>query len=701
MNESAENDRFRREIRGEKMKKAALALAISVILFVGLAVGTAIFGVRSNGASDLGYALDESVCRLAEGENGEFVAGTSDGRLFAFKEGQKLWEVGPLSNDKVLDIQVSGGDVYAVLAPYYAVYFSEADAAEAYAQAPQTPENAQKPDFVTRFDTNNLGTYGTVYNTRIHVVEAGRFFIVGAFTVNQLEYSVMLFDKADPGNFGTKINKRPFFGASVSSVYDGQTLYYAWKNKVYAYDGNKETTLFDELTTDVQAIALAPNGLCVYDQKSNLVYLDKTEGGWQVGRTVSLGLNTKMDTAVGSGSVMYAQLSNGGFACMSAKDGRTVYKIGADISFGLAYWSENGILMSDTRAEGNEGYKYYVDGYARRVPAYTALAWTMGVLAVLALAAAVVSFLCFKRENAVKLKNTVIAAGRDVKKNYSIYLYMIIPFALLITFYYIPIGLGFSVSFMDYLPGDHGWFVGFEHYKLILVQNPAFWRSALNMLIFLVADLLKALIPPIFFAECILAVKFKRFSLWARILLFLPGILPGVATTLLWQTGIFGGDKTAVLNAFIGLFVPGFAKNWLYGEAASAIPSIIAFGFPWIGAYLIFYGALTGIDASIYEASKLDGAGWWRRMISLDIPLIVPQIKYVFITSFIASAQNYGTLYILYGVEDAVTTPALLMYREIAQTNYGYACAMGMIIFLFLAVATVINFRMQNKDNEI
>ena len=88
-------------------------------------------------------------------------------------------------------------------------------------------------------------------------------------------------------------------------------------------------------------------------------------------------------------------------------------------------------------------------------------------------------------------------------------------------------------------------------------------------------------------------------------------------------------------------------------------------------------------------------------MISLDIPLIVPQIKYVFITSFIASAQNYGTLYILYGVEDTVTTPALLMYREIAQTNYGYACAMGMIIFLFLAVATVINFRMQNKDNEI
>ena len=52
-----------------------------------------------------------------------------------------------------------------------------------------------------------------------------------------------------------------------------------------------------------------------------------------------------------------------------------------------------------------------------------------------------------------------------------------------------------------------------------------------------------------------------------------------------------------------------------------------------------------------------------------------------------------------YGFDGAIRTPALLMYREIINASYGTASVMGLLIFLFLSVATVINFRMQSDQS--
>ena len=281
-----------------------------------------------------------------------------------------------------------------------------------------------------------------------------------------------------------------------------------------------------------------------------------------------------------------------------------------------------------------------------------------------------------------------------------IYLSLVIPFILLIVFYYIPIVLGLGLSFFEYIPGVRLVFAGWDNFVSVVLSTQ-FWNASATMLIFLIADLLKAVIPPLFVAEAIIAVKFKRFSLVVRILLFLPGILPGVATTLVWSDGIFGSTSNSLINAFVGLFVPGFAKNWIYSASnATAIGSLIAFGFPWVGSYLIFYGAVSGIDKSLFEAAKLDGCGWWRRMASLDVPLIFPQIKYIVITAFIASVQNYTSIYVLYGVNGQIKTTALLVYREIINANYGVASVMGLFIFAFLSVCTALNFKIQMKQGE-
>ena len=180
--------------------------------------------------------------------------------------------------------------------------------------------------------------------------------------------------------------------------------------------------------------------------------------------------------------------------------------------------------------------------------------------------------------------------------------------------------------------------------------------------------------------------------------MFLPGVLPGVATTLVWSTGVFGASHNSVMNAFMRIFVPDFAMNWI-NNPSTALGTLIAFGFPWIGSYLIFYGAITGINVSYFEAAKLDGCSWVKRIIKIDLPLILPQIKYIFVTSFIASVQNYTSIFVIHGTDGIIKTPALLMYREIINANYGVASVMGITIFVFLSVATFFNFRMQSDNS--
>ena len=102
---------------------------------------------------------------------------------------------------------------------------------------------------------------------------------------------------------------------------------------------------------------------------------------------------------------------------------------------------------------------------------------------------------------------------------------------------------------------------------------------------------------------------------------------------------------------------------------------------------------------SLYESAKLDGCGWLKRIVKLDLPMILPQIKYILITSFIGSIQNYGTIYVVRGTSGPVYTPALCMYSEIMQSNYGLASAQSVILFLFLMVATILNFRIQSDQS--
>ena len=280
------------------------------------------------------------------------------------------------------------------------------------------------------------------------------------------------------------------------------------------------------------------------------------------------------------------------------------------------------------------------------------------------------------------------------------YILMIPAVTLVMVFCYYPAISGFLIAFTDYKPGIYMRWVGLENF-VTMVKNTYFWVGIGNMLIFLGTDLIKALIFPIFFAELIFTIKSKSAQYWTRVALYIPGILPGVAGLMIWTSGILGPN--GAINEFLRMMGLGrFATAWL-GNERTAVWALVFIGFPWIGAYIIFYGSLLGIPGSLFEAAKIDGCTWIKRVIKIDIPLILPQIKYVFITSFIVSIQDFGRVYLttMGGPGHSTYVPILELYYNMSKfQNYGVAAAMGLFLFVVIFSATLFNLRMKTNVEE-
>ncbi|MDR1093789.1 MAG: sugar ABC transporter permease [Clostridiales bacterium] len=285
---------------------------------------------------------------------------------------------------------------------------------------------------------------------------------------------------------------------------------------------------------------------------------------------------------------------------------------------------------------------------------------------------------------------------RRINKSKRVYLFLFPSMALLAVFCYYP---GFSsllYAFMDYRIGYPLRFIGLDNFKA-LFANAEFVNSIKNMAIFLAADIVKAVVPPLIFAELILAMRSARARYAARILLYLPGVLPVVAVTLVWTYGIYGVD--GLLNQTLRAF--GADPVYFLSAPGTNIVSLVFMNFPFIGSYLILYGALNNIPDEYYQAAKMEGCSWLRRIVTIDIPLIGGQIQYLFIIGFIASVQDVGRIMLTTSGAGNSSVPIYIMYNYISANELGRSSAIALMLFAFLAAVTALNMRKTVKRDEV
>ena len=324
---------------------------------------------------------------------------------------------------------------------------------------------------------------------------------------------------------------------------------------------------------------------------------------------------------------------------------------------------------------------------------------TFAVLDVASIVFIIITAKTLKSDRAM-LKSKVIK--RDFKRNKWTYV-SLIPFViLLIMFCYVEAIGSISFSFFSYT-ADHPTYIWNDFGNYInIFYDPDFWLMFSNTFFFLLFDLILGLIPPIIFAFFLSVIKNKKLSGTLRALMFIPAVVPGIASLLIWRFGIYG--DSGVLNQLICFLkfgttsCPDYKPIKFLVDSNISRWSLLLLGFPYVGGYLIFYGGLMNIPGEYHEACKLEGLGVVKTFFKVDLPLIKPQIKYILVMTILSSAQNYERTYMLGST--GTTTLVESMYRQMKDyTNYGKASAYATIIFLLLLVPVLINFKDTKKNN--
>jgi sn-glycerol 3-phosphate transport system permease protein len=264
-------------------------------------------------------------------------------------------------------------------------------------------------------------------------------------------------------------------------------------------------------------------------------------------------------------------------------------------------------------------------------------------------------------------------------------------FLLVVLFFYAPIFQAFYWSFYLERPfGGGSQFVGWDNFARVL-SDPEFWKASWRTLIFMVTASSLAVVVPLVLA--IAADRGIRMSLPARNVLVWPKGIAGASIGLVFAF-IFNplvGVMAPLNGLFPGLWSPAFDSVDAYVTLIAAhVWSNIPFNF------VILLAGLRAVPHPVIQAAAMDGAGPWRRIFDVQLPLIMPQLFLTLVLEFTESVTSAFALIdtITKGGPGGATT--LLVYKiyldGFASYDLSGASTQTVILMIFFVAVAALQF---------
>lgn len=265
-----------------------------------------------------------------------------------------------------------------------------------------------------------------------------------------------------------------------------------------------------------------------------------------------------------------------------------------------------------------------------------------------------------------------------------------------IVFSLIPILSALYLSFSSWdIIGGAPEMIGIKNYVDILTGNE-FYRVILNTLKYI-----SLYIPGIIISSLFVAVLFdkniKGISIF-RVLLFIPVLTSWVAGSIIWRSVLSG--QYGLLNnilALVGITGPAWLtdKNW------AMIAIVMVSIWKDLGFFsLILFGGLRGIDRSLYEAARIDGASNTKVLTKITLPLLTPTLFFVLITTLVNSFQLFPQIMVMTGGGPEGATQVMVERIYTYGFRYfqmGYASALAIILMIIIVTITIIQMILQKK----
>ncbi|MGN0762081.1 MAG: ABC transporter permease [Aristaeellaceae bacterium] len=285
--------------------------------------------------------------------------------------------------------------------------------------------------------------------------------------------------------------------------------------------------------------------------------------------------------------------------------------------------------------------------------------------------------------------------GVYLHNNWQLYLMLLVPVVFVIVFKYAAYP-GLRIAFMDYKPakGYAGskW-VGFQTFEKIF-RDKDFIRALKNSLAFNFLDLLVGFPVPIILALLLNELRFDRYKKVSQTILYLPHFLSWVIIASV-ALNLFK-PETGLVNIMLrnmGVIdqgIPFLTEKWHWAVTYLIIGVWQNMGW----GSIIYLAAITGIDAELYEAATIDGAGRLRKIWNVTLPcirgtmvtLLIMNLGRVMGSNF-ERLDSFGNVQ----VKDFQYQLAIYIYEKgLAGSNFSRATAVGLfqsLVGLLLVLA--------------
>lgn len=192
-----------------------------------------------------------------------------------------------------------------------------------------------------------------------------------------------------------------------------------------------------------------------------------------------------------------------------------------------------------------------------------------------------------------------------------------------------------------------------------------------------------------------------------RSLLILPYAVPVFVSALVWASMF--NQQFGLINTMTGLDIDWMGNPWA-ARAAILIVNLWL-GFPYM--FVVCTGALQSLPGDVMEAAKIDGAGAFRTLRSITMPLLLVAVGPLLIASFAFNFNNFGLIYLVtkgapfvsgdaqIGSTDLLITYAFRLAMDGTNPNFGFASAIAVVIFIIVALLSFPGFLRSKALEEI
>ena len=284
--------------------------------------------------------------------------------------------------------------------------------------------------------------------------------------------------------------------------------------------------------------------------------------------------------------------------------------------------------------------------------------------------------------------------GSVLNRNWA-YLFVLVPIALQLIFFYAPMAQGFYYSFTNWTGLTNNYdLIGFQNYQAIL-SDQRFMKSVSFTVIFtiglIVGEVLIGIMVARFLNRKIKGVGFFRTAY------FFPAVLSTVTLGLIFKQVFNYGLPQ--LGEKLGI---GFLEQNLIANEKTVFWGVL-FVALWQGVAMpivIFLAGLQSIPEEILEAASIDGATNRQKFRHIELPYLLPALSMVLIMALKSGLTAFDLIFALTGggPSDKTTTLGLLVYNYAFKSNqYGYANAIAVVLFLVIAVISIIQIRLSKR----